>query len=241
MPSSGNQDLIRRLEAVDRAFTALWTESLVLKYGTFFFNPEMPDDVFFNKLTDVACLDDKIIADLMLRFKKYSMPPYVYVLNRPDHEEILVKNNFRMYDVQHVLVRTQKSAIHASARMVSPPDSIKWSKIFCRAYDCEDWLMAVDKIVRKTSGQIDYFTDESMSSCVALHETAGILGLYCLGTVPELRKRGKAGELIGFSMQEATRRKLDFLMLETYQKDNLLDFYRKHGFETIYRKKIFVT
>ena len=65
------------------------------------------------------------------------------------------------------------------------------------------------------------------------------MGLYCLGTVPGMRNKGLAASLIDFGINEVNQRNLEFLMLETYEKDNLLDFYTKLGFEKLYQKKVY--
>jgi ribosomal protein S18 acetylase RimI-like enzyme len=74
---------------------------------------------------------------------------------------------------------------------------------------------------------------------MALYEKNSLLGLYCLGTIPSMRRKGLAESLIGFAQSEVSRRKLKFLILETYQRDNLLGFYSKLGFQEIYRKNIY--
>ncbi|MGB9003506.1 MAG: GNAT family N-acetyltransferase, partial [Nitrosotalea sp.] len=117
--------------------------------------------------------------------------------------------------------------------------SILWSKTFCNSYDCHDWLVPVDDIVKKSLSSIGYYVDDSISSCVALYEKNSMLGLYCLGTIPSMRKKGLAVLLIDFALSEVKKRNLELLMLETYQRDGLLDFYLKLGFKEIYRKNIY--
>ena len=63
--------------------------------------------------------------------------------------------------------------------------------------------------------------------------------MYCLGTIPEKRKKGLAKLLINYALNKVKSRNLDFLMLETYQRDGFLDFYSKLGFEKVYEKKIY--
>src|SRR5574337_508337 len=237
MHGAGNKDLISRLEAIDLAFTGLWSNSVNLGYGTFFFNQDLPNDIFFDKLANIASLDDKKLNDSLELFEKYQTMPYIYTLNRPDLEEKLIEKKFRLYDIQHVLTKIPDTHTKKSlARLILPDESMLWSKTFCSAYDCKDWIVPVDKIVKRSIKSIDYYTDESMSSCVALHESNDMLGLYCLGTVPEMRKKGHAVSLIDFATEEVKRRNLEFLMLETYQRDNLLDFYFNQGFKEIYHK-----
>jgi GNAT superfamily N-acetyltransferase len=74
---------------------------------------------------------------------------------------------------------------------------------------------------------------------MALCEKNSILGLYCLGTVPDKRRQGFAKSLIDFALSEVKSRGLDFLLLETYGKDNLMNFYSKLGFDTVYEKTVY--
>jgi len=97
----------------------------------------------------------------------------------------------------------------------------------------------VASILEKSLQSVGYFVDESGSSCMALYEKDSVLGLYCLGTVPDKRNRGTAASLIDFASGEVNSKNLEFLMLETYGKDNLLEFYSKLGFEQVYSKTVF--
>ncbi|MDE1826684.1 MAG: GNAT family N-acetyltransferase [Thaumarchaeota archaeon] len=239
MSSAGNSTLIPRLEEIGNSFTGLWASSETLKCGTLFFNPDLSNDIFFDKLTNITCIDNKMLDDALALFAKRNTTPYVYTLNYPELEEILLKKNFRLYDVQHVLAKVPDSSRTPKVRMISSDESMIWSKTFCNAYGCHDWLKSVDGIVKKSTSSVGYFVDDSISSCVALYEKNSILGLYCLGTVPCMRKKGLAALLIDFALSEVKRRNLELLMLETYQKDALLDFYSKLGFKEIYQKNIY--
>ena len=238
MSGFGNNDLISRAEAVDLAFTGLWSNSINLRCGVFFFNQDLSNDIFFDKLSNITCLD-KTLDDSLELFERYRTTPYLYMLNRPDLERDLLQKNFRLYDTQHVLVKTPDSATGPQAHKISNEESMVWSKIFCSAYDCNEWISSVDKIVKRSVNSMEYYIDDSASSCVALYESNSMLGLYCLGTVPEMRKKGHAASLINFAIDVVKRRSLEFLMLETYQRDKLLDFYLNLGFKEIYRKNIY--
>ncbi|MDE1867073.1 MAG: GNAT family N-acetyltransferase [Thaumarchaeota archaeon] len=239
MSGTGNNTLISRLEGIDLDFTGLLTNSIPLQCGTLFFNQDLTNDVFFDKLTNISCINDKMIDDALALFAKYGTAPYIYTLNYADLEDKLLKKNFKLYDVQHVLVKTPNSTKATKIHMISSDESMLWSKTFCDAYDCQDWVTSVDKIVKKSIQSIEYYVDESASSCVALYEKDSMLGLYCLGTIPSMRKKGLAMSLIDFALSEVKKRNLELLMLETYRKDELVNFYLKQGFKEIYQKNIY--
>ena len=231
--------MIPTIEENDLGFTGLWGKRIQLECGTLFINQELPNDIFFDKLTKITCTSEKMLDETVLLFHKYGMRPFVYCLDYPELEDLLCRKNFILYDIQHVLVKKTLPLAKAGVHKVSHGDSMLWAKIFCQAYDCPEWLNAVDGIVKNSLKFADYIVDESNSSCMALYQKNLVLGLYCLGTVPETRNHGLASSLIDFALHEVSQRKLEFLMLETYEKDNLLDFYVKLGFEKLYRKSIY--
>ena len=233
--------MIDKIEENDLGFTTIWSKTKALECGTLFINAKLPNDLFFDKLTNITCLSEKMINDVIEIFHENNMRPFVYTLNNQKLEELLLKKNFKFYDTQHVL---KKSAIQDDRNFpvhhIEKKDSILWAEIFCKSYDCYDWVDEVNRIVRDSFSQVEYLTDEEHNaSCVALFEKNSILGLYCLGTIPEKRKKGLAKLLINYALNKVKSRNLDFLMLETYQRDGLLDFYSKLGFKKVYEKKIY--
>lgn len=239
MSNTRDNNLISRLERTDLGFSGLWSGSIKLGGRIFFFNSSFPDDLFFNKLASITSLNEMEIGQSLDLFERNHTKPYFYLFDKGSIEEMLLRQNFKLYDTQHVLVRARDIESKSSARRISEGDSGMWSEIFCKAYDCEGWLDSVDKAVKNSIGLAEYYLDDSKSSCMTLYEKSQILGLYCLGTIPSMRKKGHAASLIQFAQMEVNRRGLDYLMLETYGRDNLLDFYFNMGFKEIYVKKIY--
>ena len=233
--------MIDKIEEIDHEFTAIWSKMTTLECGTLFINANLPNDLFFNKLTNITCLSEQMIDEAIEIFHQNNMHPFVYTMNNQKLDELLVKKNFKFYDTQHVL---KKSEFHDFTNFqvhhIAKKDSLLWAEIFCKSYDCYDWVDEVNRIVRDSSSQVEYLVDkEHNSSCVAIYEKNSVLGLYCLGTLPENRKKGLAKLLINYAMNKVKTKNLDFLMLETYQRDNLLEFYSKLGFEKVYEKKVY--
>ncbi|MGI0027129.1 MAG: GNAT family N-acetyltransferase [Nitrosopumilaceae archaeon] len=233
--------MISNIESNDLGFTAIWSKTTQMECGTLFMNTSLPDDLFFNKLTNITCLSEKMIDETIEIFQKNYMHSFVYVLNNPHLEEFLLQKNLKFYDTQYVL---KKRAILDSetsyVNHIEKKNSLLWAEVFCKSYDCYEWIDEVNNIVRRSLSQIEYLVDaEHNASCMALYEKNSILGLYCLGTLPEKRKKGIAKLLINHALNKVKIKNLDFLMLETYQRDNLLEFYSKMGFEKVYEKKIY--
>lgn len=233
--------MISKIEEIDQGFTGIWSKTISLECGTLFVNKNLPNDLFFDKLTNVTCLSEKMVDEAISLFKKYNTRSYVYVLNNQELEKMLVKKGFELYDTQHVLKKNPDSNLERSViHHIAKKDSLLWAEIFCKSYDCLEWVDEVNSIVRNSVSQIEYLVDsEYNASCVALYEKNSILGLYCLGTIPKYRKKGLGKSLVNYALSQVKRKNLDFLMLETYERDNLIEFYSKLGFEKTYEKKIY--
>ena len=233
--------MISKIEENEFGFTSMWSKVTKLECGLFFANPNLPNDLFFDKLTNITCLSEKMIDEALGLFEKNKTQPFVYVLDNPKLEELLRKKNFRLYDTHDIMKKAISSEIGCSpVHHITRKDSLLWTEIFCKSYNCLDWTEEVNSIVRNSISDVEYLVDSDYNaSCVALYEKNSILGLYCLGTIPEYRKKGIAKSLINYGLNQVQHKNLDFLMLETYEHDNLLKFYSNLGFEQIYEKKVY--
>jgi len=233
--------MIDKIEENDLEFTAIWSKRTTLECGTLFMNENLPNDLFFDKLTNMTCLSEKMVDKVVEIFHENNMRPYVYTLNNPNLDELLLRKKFKFYDTQHVLkISPLSDSKNFPVHKISKNDSLLWAEIFCKSYDCSEWIDAINNIIRDSYSKVEYLVDtEYNASCVALCEKNSILGLYCLGTLPEKRNQGLAKLLINYALNKVKTRNLGFLMLETYQRDNLLEFYSKLGFKKVYEKKIY--
>jgi len=233
--------MISKIEENEFGFTGVWSTMTKLECGLFFANPNLPNDIFFDKLTNITCLSEKMIDEALVLFEKNKTQPFVYVLDNQKLEELLFKKNFRLYDTHHIMKKSISSKVEYNpVHHITRKDSLLWTEVFCKSYDCLDWTDEVNSIVRNSISDVDYLVDSDYNaSCVALYQKNSMLGLYCLGTIPEYRKKGLATSLINYALNQVRDKNLDFLMLETYARDNLLKFYSDLGFEQIYEKKVY--
>jgi len=233
--------MISKIEENEFGFTGVWSIMTKLECGLFFANPNLPNDIFFDKLTNITCLSEEMIDEALVLFEKNKTQPFVYVLDNQKLEELLLKKNFRLYDTHHIMKKSISSKVESNpVHHITRKDSLLWTEVFCKSYDCLDWTDEVNSIVRNSVSDVDYLVDSDYNaSCVALYQKNSMLGLYCLGTIPEYRKKGLAKSLINYALNQVRDKNLDFLMLETYARDNLLKFYSDLGFEQIYEKKVY--
>ena len=231
--------MMPQIEENDSGFTSLWSTKTQLECGTLFLNPKFKDDIFFDKLTNVTCISEKMIDETILQFQKYNSKPFLYSLNYKEFERFLQQRGFVYSDTQHVLRKRTTLSPKPSTIKISHNNYSVWTKIFCEAYDCIEWAETINSVVKNSLSSAEYYVDKSSSSCMVLYEKNSILGLYCLGTLPNERNQGNAASLINFALHKVKEKGLDYLMLETYEKDNLLNFYSKLGFERIYYKTVY--
>jgi GNAT superfamily N-acetyltransferase len=72
---------------------------------------------------------------------------------------------------------------------------------------------------------------------LAMFRTPGLVGVYCVGTVPELRGRGVATALLARAWKNA-QAEGRILILQTLTSDGALQFYLGRGFEEVYSKRV---
>jgi len=231
--------MISKIESNDMGFTGAWSDTTKFDCGTLCANPRLADDIFFNKLTGVTCMSEDMVDKSIEYFRKNNLVPCIYSTNYPEFDDLLEKKGFSHYDIQYVLKKRTVSTKKTSAIKITHDSIDVWTRIFCKAYDCPSWSEHVSSILEQSLSSVGYFVDESGSSCMALYEKDSVLGLYCLGTITDKRNHGTAASLIDFASNEVNSKNLEFLMLETYGKDNLLEFYSKLGFEQVYFKTVY--
>jgi len=231
--------MISKIEDNDNTFTGFWSNAENLECGTLFLNHTMSNDIFFDKLTNITCLSEKMVKYAVEKFYENDSKPYVYSIEYPELSNLLEKLGFRYYDTQYALCKKGLQSQNHNITRIGQKEIDLWASIFCEAYDCKEWKSAVDLVLKNSQSSVEYYVDNSYSSCMALYEKNSILGLYCLGTIPDKRRQGIAKSLIDFALSEVKSRGLDFLLLETYGKDNLMNFYSKLGFDTVYEKTVY--
>lgn len=231
--------MIEQLEENDSRFTSLWSNSIKLACGIVYENPRLQDDQFFNKLANVTCISQSMIDEAITHFNKNNTRPFVYSLNNKELENFLQQQGFSKHDTLHVLIKKSQVQNCNKVRKISDDEIPLWSEIFCESFYCHEWKSEIISILQRTILHADYYVDDSNSGCTVLYQSDGILGLYCLGTIPSARKKGIASSIVEFACAEAASRNLQFLMLETYGRDNLRKFYSELGFEEVYSKEVF--
>jgi GNAT superfamily N-acetyltransferase len=93
-----------------------------------------------------------------------------------------------------------------------------WIDVFCRSFD------------------LIHIEDEG---CCLLYEKEESIGLYCLGTIQDFRRKGVARELIASAVRIAKNNGHNLLIVQTLTKEGYEEFYKMLGFRSIYDKTLY--
>ncbi len=126
-------------------------------------------------------------------------------------------------------------------RKANPRDLGRWCETYLVSFYGD--LSLKSKLMRlaRQFSKLDSVTlllaelDGVIVGVTALYRTPRLLGLYCLGTLQQHRRKGVAHTLIGHAhaLAEAEGRTL---ILQTLHSEGAIDFYVKAGFEPLYVK-----
>jgi GNAT superfamily N-acetyltransferase len=225
-------------------------------------NEKLIGDYFFNRLNPFVCEDIMDIIENAARIcLRKGMDCYVHVHDENrDVQNSLLEAGFQWIDTMHVLRADSDEVEHDEIYESDKCDDSKihvvradlrstsrWVDAFCRSFDVLEWKSEVKEKIdlhfKKLILLLSYFrvndTYAELAGCAALFANHGIMGLYCLGTISNFRRRGLAKKMIGISSQIAQQKQLDFLFLQTFRNEGLFLLYKKLGFRFVYKKRVY--
>jgi len=251
------------MEANETRFCSLWTQHIrIHDCADLFVNEKLTGDYFFNRLNPFVCEDISDIIENAARIcLRRRMDCYVHVHDtNTDVQNSLLEAGFQWIDTMHVLRADWDKVEHDDIYESDKCDDSKihvvravlrsasdWVDAFCRSFDVLEWKSVVKEKIdlhfKKLILLLSYFrinnTYAELAGCAALFANHGIMGLYCLGTISNFRGRGLAKKMIGVSLQIAQQEQLDFLFLQTFTNEGLFLLYKKLGFRSVYKKRVY--
>jgi GNAT superfamily N-acetyltransferase len=121
-----------------------------------------------------------------------------------------------------------------------------WIDVFCRSFDSIHIKDEVTNIISKHYKKLTllvahHYLDQIkyLAGCCLLYEKKESIGLYCLGTIQQFRRKGVARELIANAVRIAKNSGHNLLIVQTLTKERYEEFYKKLGFRTIYKKMLY--
>jgi N-acetylglutamate synthase-like GNAT family acetyltransferase len=79
--------------------------------------------------------------------------------------------------------------------------------------------------------------EDEAAGALALYRTKNLLGVYCVGTLPEFREKGVAATMLCRAKNTAVSEHRQ-LVLQTILSDGYTGFYNARGFDTLYVKSL---
>ena len=237
----------RDAEANEARWWFYWARLRRKTNGCYLLTSEEFPEPFFNRAGALSCEGVARAAswaekELQLR----GLPPTVLVFDScPSGAKALLASGYRAVDTMTVLVskgaidgsRASDSKVHTSSSAGS------WVGAYLRAfYGDEELAGSVVPIVRrllkaKAATLLEATVKGRVAGTLALFRTGGLAGVYCVGTVPEFRKRGVATGLLSRAKEIADAEGRE-LILQTLASDRAEPFYSQRGFECLYSKTI---
>ncbi|GIU72809.1 MAG: hypothetical protein KatS3mg003_2288 [Candidatus Nitrosocaldaceae archaeon] len=231
------------MEYNENRFVSYFTDKFDIGCATLYANKVMNDDPFFNRLTNIRCKDlDKMIYDAEDIFKSINVKPFIHCMEER-LRRVLEEHNYYLFDKISVLLFESPYAIKGvkgiTINKISSDELDLWLDVYCIAFDS---LKYRDELKdRLMNADLDLYiakVKDKVAGCMALLATKELLGLYCLGVLPEYRRLGIASSLLRYGYEHANSNGL-MLFLQTFVSENLIRYYIKHGFTQMYIKDVY--
>jgi len=252
------------MEHNESTFYSLWTEHIKINECTdLFINEKLGDDYFFNRVNYTLCChnaddDANAATTLMLRnsirmFSERRLKCFVYIDDSDSvPESILLKNKFTLLDTMQAF-RSNIDKIQQHENQSIYVDKIGmnlvpvWIDVFCKSFDALEMKSEVQRILKKhfnkltlLIGYVKRNSSQIPAGCALLFNTDRLTGLYCLGTIKSFRHQGLARKIIGSSIDIARQQSASLLICQAFTKQGFAEFYKRLGFQLVYKKKIYV-
>jgi GNAT superfamily N-acetyltransferase len=127
-------------------------------------------------------------------------------------------------------------------------DLVKWTDVFCRSFGIpESWrseLKVITNTILAKHKEDSLFLlllwdEKTPSGCVLLHKSPrDVMGVYCVGTTPEMRGRGVARALLVESERRAEEQGCKMMTLQTVTADNVTGMYVSMGYAVQFKRSL---
>jgi GNAT superfamily N-acetyltransferase len=243
----------------ERSFDEVFCDVLKADRFSLFYNSEFSDDAVFNHAvisddvlgSDVSMDDlEPILEEIRIQASKKQVPTSVFLenfwKNAVNAEKAAVNSGYRVagkMDSMSKSVNGSTLSSQGNTRLTGVTTSAEvraWNSCFMRSFDIpshwEDELLRREQSVlgdpsTKLLSAFESEDSTALSGCLLLHRNPSeCMGVYCVGTVPELRGRGVARALMAQAESIAVELKCKVLTLQTVRSDGFTPMYQKMGY-----------
>jgi GNAT superfamily N-acetyltransferase len=242
------------IECIDNnesTFCSLWSRlHKKIECVELFSNPKLGDDYFFNRLNiNNWCNNvDDILNYIKTNYNYNLNSYYIHLICNNENSARLNKPKFGTMkilslDVNKYVINSTK---HIEVDIVDRNSLNMWIDIFCRSFDSLNIKDEVRTIISKQFKKLRLFVAHYYlnkvkypAGCCLLFEKNESIGLYCLGTAHDFRRKGVARELISNAVKMAKNNDYNSIIVQTLTKERYEEFYKRLGFRTIYKKMLY--
>lgn len=230
-----------------------WAEVVWLSGDAYLFFSKDFGEYFFNRggFLKVTSRAAGLIEEMEAEFAKRSLTPYLFVQSDSLNPQLLknfANKGYRIADQMSVM-EIEAPSFNVNRELTMEMGGAgkleQWSEVYLKAFYGETGLSKkVLAVLRWVSKNVDASLllaslGERPVGVLALFRSPGMLGTYCVGTIPDARGKHVASTMLDFSNRLAASegRKL---ILQTVLSDSVEPLYLKLGFRRVYLKELFV-
>jgi hypothetical protein len=242
------------IECIDNnesTFCSLWSRlHKKIECVELFSNPKLGDDYFFNRLNiNNWCNNVDDILNYIKTNCNYNLNSYyIHLICNNENSAKLNKPKFGTMKILSLDVNKYvlNSTKHIEIDIVDKNSLNLWIDVFCRSFDSLNIKDEVRTIISKQFKKLRLFVAHYYlnqvkypAGCCLLFEKNECIGLYCLGTAHDFRRKGVARELISNAVKMAKNNDYNSIIVQTLTKERYEEFYKRLGFRTIYKKMLY--
>ena len=238
----------RAIELNEAGWWAHWGKIRWVGKGCYVLGSQDTNEPFFNRAGLLTCgTTDEDLQLVEAEFHKGKRVPCIVV--REDCSRSTSKLRGRGYnDIDRMVVMAAGSgAIQRSAqilvRRAEPHEADRWCEVYLKSFYGDLALKPQTlRIVSRISAAKDVILlfaeyGGEIVGVTALYRSPGLLGLYCLGTLPRFRGKGGARSILSAAQSIATAEKRT-LVLQSLLSEETHPFYSRFGFRKLYVKRL---
>jgi GNAT superfamily N-acetyltransferase len=244
------------MECNESTFCSLWTERIKLNNCMeLFINKKFSEDYFFNRVNNILCCCDNVrsvLKEAARIFSERGLKCYVYIDDSYTVlEKILLETRFTLLDTMQAFRSNINKIQYENQKIYVDKIDIDllpiWIDLFCKSFNALEWKSEVERILKMHFNELTLLvayikrnSTQIPAGCALLFNLHGLIGLYCLGTIPSFRRQGLARKIIKVSLDIARQQSATFLICQAFTNEGFAEIYERLGFQLVYKKKIYV-
>lgn len=252
--------LFRSLLANECAFDSLFCNVSKKSGYTLYYNAKFSEDPVFNHIVlnesifaNGSTEIPSILADASTTANELSIRSTLFVedfwKNSARIQQVAISADFRVVEQMNILSKPVEKQLvpeaNADITVEETSDFHTWNEVFRHSYQIPDsWneelIFRESALVKKGDATmiLSKFREQPAACLLLKEEPSGVFGIYCVGTVPEMRSKGIARSMLFHSEELAAKSGCKILTLQTIASDNVTPMYLKMGYKQQYRRNV---